>query len=404
MKLLIVTPRFPYPTRTGDTLTVFHMLKYFSQRHVIDMVSCTGRVPADDDIAAVAPYCRHIFPVRVPRIRRSMNAIGSVLGGRPLQADWFFSSAVASIVDDLVQEHRYDVLYAHTIRAARYLLESPAGSEGLRVLAMQISMQLNYRRIAAFERNPLFRLVFNYEAARLASFESEIATSFDHALVISEVDKKAIGGDHDSLFFECPHGVSLDRAQAEPAKRQSNSMVISGNMNYRPNVDAVLFFVREIFPLIRQTVPDAVLYVVGANPARGVRALGEIDGVVVTGEVDSVYTWLRRAAVGINPLRAGAGLQNKVLEGMACGLPMVITSVANEGIKAVPGTHVLVADTAADFSEKVLRLLLNPEDRQTLGERARHFIEGNWSWEVHFRRLERFLEERAGRSGNEDMQ
>ena len=130
-------------------------------------------------------------------------------------------------------------------------------------------------------------------------------------------------------------------------------------------------FVREIFPLIRQRVPDAVLYIVGANPTHGVRALGETEGVVVTGEVESVYTWLRRAAVGVNPLRAGAGLQNKVLEGMACGLPMVITSVANEGIKATTGAHVLVADSVSAFVENIVNLLGNRESRHSLGEGTR---------------------------------
>ena len=171
MKLLILTPRFPYPTRTGDTLTVFHMLQYFSRRHVIDMVSCASQVPGAGDIDAVAPYCRKIVPVPISRIRRSANAMGSVIGRRPLQADWFYSPAVARIVDDLVQQNRYDVLYAHTIRVARNLTRVQAGPAALRVLAMQISMQLNYRRIASFERNPFYRLVFNYEAARLAAFE-----------------------------------------------------------------------------------------------------------------------------------------------------------------------------------------------------------------------------------------
>ena len=166
-------------------------------------------------------------------------------------------------------------------------------------------------------------------------------------------------------------------------------------MNYRPNVDAASFFVQQIFPLIKRRIPEAVLYIVGANPTKGVQALGETDGVVVTGEVDSVYTWLRRAAVGVNPLRAGAGLQNKVLEGMACGLPMVITSVANEGIKATPGKHVIVADSVSVFAENVVNLLVNRDSRHALGERAWKFIKNDWSWEVHFERLERFLEERV---------
>ena len=328
-----------------------------------------------------------------------MNVIGTVLRGRPLQSDWFYSPVAARAVDSLVRQHRYDVLYAHTIRAARYVTDLRTPHTALRVLAMQISMRLNYSRIATYERHPLYRLVFKYEAARLAAFESEIARSFDHALVISEADRKAICDEDDDRFFKCPHGVSLDEMPVDSAVREPNSIVFSGNMNYRPNVDAIVYFVKEILPLIRRKVPNAVLYIVGTNPTASVQALGEDVGVVVTGEVDSVYSWLRRAAVGVNPIRAGAGLQNKVLEGLACGLPMVVTSVANEGIGALPGTHLLVADSVVDFSDRVVDLLLNSADRHSLGEAARKFIKENWSWDIHFRRLECFLEEKVRVSG-----
>lgn len=396
MDILVVTPRFPYPTRSGDTLTVFHLLKHFRRRHTIDLVACTDQDSTSDHFEAVAPYCRNLITIPISRLRRSMNAIGSVLGRRPLQADWFYSPAVALAVERLVRRYRYEILYSHTIRAARYLTDLQVPFPSLRILAMQISMQLNYRRIAGFERNPIYRHVFRYEAARLATFEPQVIKSFHHTLVISDVDRKAIcEGEYDGRFFECPHGVSLDHKPFDAAAREPNSMVFSGNMNYRPNVDAATFFVRKIHPLIRQQIPEAVLYIVGANPTAGVRELGQAGGVIVTGEVESVYTWLRRAAVGVNPLRAGAGLQNKVLEGMACGLPMVVTSIANEGIKAVPGTHLLVEDSAGKFADSVSRLLASPEDRRALGARARKFIEENWSWDVHFRRLEDFLEART---------
>ena len=170
-------------------------------------------------------------------------------------------------------------------------------------------MQLNYRRLARYESNPLYRLLFSHEAARLATFESALVEQFDRALVISAVDRAAISEEPSERFFECPHGVTLDDAPALSDTRQPNTIVFSGNMNYRPNVDAALFFVREIFPQIRARVRNVELFIVGANPNSSIRALSNTTGVRVTGEVDSVYRWLRRATIGINPLRAGAGLQ-----------------------------------------------------------------------------------------------
>ena len=395
MELLLVTPRFPYPTRTGDTLTVFHLLQHFSLRHTVDLVSCTNGTPPPAHIAAVALFCRSVHTVPISPLRSAINGVGALLRRKPLQAEWFYASRVARTIEQLVRHNRYDVLYAHTLRAARYLTELQAPSRSLRVLAMQVSMQLNYRRLARYERNPFYRLIFNYEAARLGAFESELVAHFDRALVISEVDRAAICDRHTERFFECPHGVTLDDEPALVDEREPNTIVFSGNMNYRPNVDAAIFFVREIFPRIRARVPNVVFFIVGTNPHGSIRALCNQPGIMVTGEVDSVYSWLRRATIGINPLRAGAGLQNKVLEGMACGLPMVVTPVANEGIKAVPDVHLLTAETASDFADEVVRLIGNADLRHKLGDAARKFIEENWSWDIHFNRLERLFEEES---------
>lgn len=396
MELLIAAPRFPYPTRTGDTLTVFHLLQHFARRHELDLVACTEQPPSEEQLAAVTPFCRNVFAVPLRRSRKIVNLASSVFRNEPIQARWFYSPVGARVIKNLVQRRHYDVLYAHTIRMARYLAIPRSSASQLRVLAMQISMELNYRRLARFERNPLYRLVFNHEAALLATYEARVAESFDHALVISDVDRRAISDNGDGRFLECPHGVILDDQPADPATREPFSLVFSGNMQYRPNVDAATYFVREILPRVRQHVPATKFYVVGARPTASVQRLAYSGGVVVTGEVESIYDWLRRAAVGVNPLRAGAGLQNKVLEGMACGLPMVVTSVANEGIKAISGRHLLVADSAEAFSTNVVRLLTDSWYRRRLGEAAREFIKQYWSWTVHFDRLERFLEHRSG--------
>ena len=393
MEILLVTTRFPYPTRTGDTLTVFHLLNHFSQRHTIDLVSCTGRSYRREHLDAVSPFCRRVHTVPISPVRSAVNGAGALLRRQPLQSVWFHTPELARSIKRSVERNHYDVLYAHTIRAARYLTELKTSGRSLRVLAMQISMQLNYRRLAGYERNPLYRYVFKREASRLASYESALVERFDRALVISDVDRLAICDQPNDRFFECPHGVTLDDDPAGVEEREPGSIVFSGNMNYRPNVDAAIFFVREILPLVKARVPDAMFFIVGANPDSSVRALGDDPAVTVTGEVESVYSWLRRASVGVNPLRAGAGLQNKVLEGMACGLPLVVTPVANEGIKAVPGDHLITAETPADFADAVVRLLESVDLRRRIGSAARNFIEEHWSWDIHFNRLERMFEE-----------
>ena len=393
MELLIVTPRFPYPTRTGDTLTVFHLLKHFSQRHTLDLVSCNPQPPPSESVDAIRPYCRTVHIAPISSVQSALNGLKAALRREPLQSLWFYTDRLARTIDQLVRHNHYDVLYAHTVRTARYLTNLDLHVPSLRILAMQISMQLNYRRLARYERNLLYRFIFRHEAARLALFEAKLVKQFDRTLVISKVDRDAICDGLRERFFESPHGVTLDTAPAQCDDREAATIVFSGNMNYRPNIDAAVYFVHEILPIIRLQVPDVSFFIVGANPHSSIRALAKHQNVRVTGEVKSVYSWLRRATIGINPLRAGAGLQNKVLEGMACGLPMVVTPIANEGIKAVPDTHLLSADSTTEFAAKAVRLLRDVDLRRTIGDAARRFIEENWSWEIHFNRLERMFEE-----------
>ena len=159
-------------------------------------------------------------------------------------------------------------------------------------------------------------------------------------------------------------------------------------MGYAANADAICYFVAKMLPLIRTQLPDVRLAVVGTDATPAVRRLGRDSAIEVTGRVPDLRAWLDRAEVAIDPLRIGAGLQNKVLEGMAMALPMVITSIANEEIGARADEHVLIADDPGAFAAAVVGLLRDRERAAALGGRARRFIVENWSWQKYFDKLE----------------
>jgi glycosyltransferase involved in cell wall biosynthesis len=164
-------------------------------------------------------------------------------------------------------------------------------------------------------------------------------------------------------------------------------------MSTYTNVDAVSWFARDVFPLVEQQIPEAEFWIVGRNPQRAVRALQRPGKVVVTGEVPDVYDWLCRAEVGIAPLRIGAGMQNKVVQAMACELPVVATSIANEGIGAKAPSQILLSDDPLEMADTIVSLLRDAELRRNVGAAARQFVENHWSWDAHFERLEGWLEE-----------
>ena len=163
-------------------------------------------------------------------------------------------------------------------------------------------------------------------------------------------------------------------------------------MDYFPNVDGCVWFAQEILPLIRAKVPQAHFTIVGSKPTPEVKALARLDGVEVTGYVDDTRDYLRRAAVSVAPLRVARGIQNKVLEALAMGLPTVGTTSATQGVEGTPGTDYLVADEGQAFADEVVRLLLDPAEGRALGDRARAFVEEKYRWDNCLSPLDEVLE------------
>jgi len=396
VRLLVVGPRFPWPLDKGDQLTVFNMVKHFSRQHQVALVTFAEPNLPPDVMRRVADHAERVKVVPHRRAAAYAGALRALFTGGVLQVGYHSSRRMARAVAKMVADFRPDVVYAHTIRMAPYLAALP----NPKVLGMQISMALNYGRLAGFARSPLWRLLYRLEAARARRYEPRITAEFDRCLLISEADAGALGPQRPVNVVINPHGVDFDHFTSDGSvAEEPGRIVFTGNMAYPPNVDAVEWFVEEMLPRVQKRVPGASLWVAGADPSRRVRALGRHPGVEVTGRVPDLRPHMDRAQVGIDPLRVGAGLQNKVLEGMSMALPMVITSVANEGIGAVPGQHVVMADDAGTFAEEVACLLEDPARGSRIGAEARRFIVDGWSWEKHFADLERQLELLVKRGG-----
>ena len=174
------------------------------------------------------------------------------------------------------------------------------------------------------------------------------------------------------------------------------STVITGVRSPDTNVDAASWFAEQVFPRVEAEIPDASFWIVGRDPQRGLRALARPPKVVVTGEVADVYDWLCKAQVAVAPLRIGAGMQNKLIQAMACELPVVATRVANEGIGGTPEKHLLLRDDPEPMANAIIELLRDEAKRKRLGAAGRAFVEANWTWDAHFLKLEGVLFEVAG--------
>ncbi len=390
MKIVVVAPRFPFPLDKGDRLTIFHLLKYFSKQHQVSLVCFLE--PGQDSalVEKVAPFCEHVETVPLRKSRAYTNAFMGLFGRTPLQLQYYRDRTMAQAVHRVITAVQPDLLYAHLIRMGSYI---DSYRNYARVVAFNVSMTLNYRRLAKHTPSLLGKMFYLLEYHKLRRFEAEFARHFDRVLLISKHDLSAIEQKTplNNIFFN-PHGVDAHYFTPDTnMPRIPNSLIFTGNMNYTPNIDAAQYFCQDILPSIRIRVPDIKLFIVGADPSSEIKSLAQDPSIRVTGRVPDLREYMNRTQIAIAPIRIGAGLQNKVLEGMSMRMPMVITSVANEGIQAIDGQNVLIADSPEDFTDRIISLLCDTERQSQIGARAREFIVQNWSWEKHFGNLEQMF-------------
>ena len=373
MRVLFLTPRFPYPPLKGDQVVAYHRLRLLSRRHEITLLSF---VESEEELAGAAElerYCEAIHTFQLPPWRSFVNVAARAPFSRlPLQVLYYASDAARKRVETLLASDGFDVVHAYFHRMASYVSDAPVP----KVLDLMDSMQLRMQRNAAVARPPK-RWMFREELRRVTPYEVELARRFDEVIVVSEQDRDFLP---DGRVTVVPNGVDTDLF-APNGEAKGPTIVFSGHMSYDPNVHAVTWFAERCFPRVRAQVPEASLVIAGWNPAKAVRELGTLPGVEVTGWVESMPAILNRAAVAIAPMQSGSGIQNKILEAMSCELPVVTTTIGLGSIGAKPEDEIVVADGEEPFADAVVRLLRSPERAADVGRRARRYVLDHHSWQ-----------------------
>jgi polysaccharide biosynthesis protein PslH len=250
---------------------------------------------------------------------------------------------------------------------------------------------LKWRQYADRSRIPL-RWVYEFEERRLFAYERHLANTFSAALVHTEIEKR----DFERLIPEVPvtmvgNGVDLDYFRSSGAPKQPASIIFTGVMNYRPNIDAVVWFCREILPIVQSQISGATLTICGSRPASAVRRLVKQPGVAVTGWVADTRPYVDRAEIFVAPLRMARGVQNKLLEALAMGLPCVASTTAWRGAVLKEGDGILATDKPLEFAERIIRLLRDGDWRAEMARRARGAAEAHYRWDVQMAHLDHIL-------------
>ena len=377
MKILYLTARFPYPLDKGDKLRDYRHIEGLSANHSVTLVSFVNPQTTEEHLNKLKPYCEKIVTVKKSTILQFLKSLFSIFSNKPLQVSYYKSSAMKKELKNLLENSDFDLLYTHLIRMAQYFIDIKNIPKVIDI-SDAISKSLS-RRIAT--SNMFMRALIRIERNRVSDYEQQVINDFAIPIVVSEKTKEHLGGNNKIRVIRL--GVVK---RERPLKNrfpisERPILIFSGNMSYYPNVDAAIYFVREIFPLVTKIFPKAIFKIVGVNPTKNVRKLNS-ESVIVTGKVPSIRTEMEKADIMVAPMRNGAGTQNKILEAMSSGIPIVTSSIGCEGLGDIDAVPFIVADTEVEFAKELISLLENEELRNNLINSALNFIEEKHSWNL----------------------
>jgi len=390
MKILLLTPRVPYPPYRGDKLKIFNLLKRLSKGNSIHLVSFVETKRELEYVEHLRPYCESVDFVSLPRWRSFLQCLFGLFSNLPLQVHYFKSSRMQRLVGRLCKNAQFDIIHTHLIRMAQY---TAGVAHARKVLDLTDAGSLYLKRFLALEKNPLKKLVLKVEVNRIARYES-ILERFDACFVCSKPDQSALINTAPAANIRIiPNGVDLEYFSNNGSIAYDRLRIIfTGNLTYFPNIDAIFFFVKEIFPLIKKEIPSATFYIVGQSPPSKVRALASHE-VVVTGFVEDIKAQYVQSAVAVSPVRFGAGTLNKILEPLALGIPVVATPIGVEGLDLTVRKNILVADNPRGFAMAVVRVMQEPELRGRLSREAMALVRRLYDWDTIVDSLENVYQE-----------
>jgi sugar transferase (PEP-CTERM/EpsH1 system associated) len=388
MKILFLTHRVPFPLDKGDRIRSYNIIKFLARRHSISLMSVAHEPVAPQSYEALRKYCLTVEIFQINSLLSKLKICCHLFSNKPLTLPVFYSRALHRSVENKLQEQQFDLIYIYSSSMAQYVLRAPHIPKLMDFIDVDSEKWFDY---AARTAQPL-RAVYHREGDRLRAFEKEVATACDWNIFASERELdlfKWIAPNASSLAL--PNGTDLKHGPT--TSYRANKLVFVGAMDYFPNIDAMVYFAREILPLIQREIPEVELLIVGRNPSRRVQALGRLRNVTVTGSVAKVDPYLCDAAVSVIPLRIARGIQNKILEAMAHGVPVITTTAALEGIEATPGADLLVADNPHAFAKMTTALLKDKTLRQTLANNARLLVQRKYNWERNLGKLNDIIED-----------
>lgn len=372
-------------------MRAFHTVDHLHRQGHEVHVAAVARSPAElDQAEGLRAHCSDVIVEPVTPWVQNLRTVSRLLTTTPSSMGYFLSARLGRRILHAVQTQNYDFIHVHCSSVAPYVAAVSDVPKLLDFVDMDSQKWLDY---AGFRPFPL-SLGYALEGRKMAAAEARFARRFDMNTVVTagELESlQAIAGDVPADWF--PNGVDTEAFKPDPdSVADPNTLVFTGRMDYYPNETSMIWFSEQVMPLVQAEFPDAKLIIIGANPSQKLKAMASRPGITVTGTVPQVQPFMRRGQISVAPLKIARGTQNKVIEAMALGLPIIASPLAARGVDAVAGEHLLVADSAEQWRDAIVSLLRSDEKRKALAEAGRARVLARHTWSHAMTEFDRLLD------------
>lgn len=399
MKVLMLSPILPWPLDLGARIRIYYTLKALSQTgHEVTLICNSTDQFEPLKIEVLHQYCRELKVVTIPNRSRFRTSLSAMLSNKSYGMVKFHNPLFRKAVENHLGVN-YDVFWIHFMETFAYLQIKGFRNQEKPLVVLD-QHNADERFWATYTRSglPWVRLFAWQNIWKLRRFQRQVLRMVDVVMSVSEEDAaftRTRLPNPSTQVWVVPNGVDTEYFQPQSIEERQNRIIFCGAMDIFMNIDAVVWFAKNVFPKVREAIPDAEFWIVGRDPTPDVRALGAIPGVYVTGRVEDVRPYYAKAKVAVAPFRYGGGTKLKVLEAMALGVPVVATPIGSQGLGVEPGRHLFVADNSEVFSQQVIMLLEDEVLRRQIALNARRLVEQKYSWESILResiaRLEQMI-------------
>jgi polysaccharide biosynthesis protein PslH len=386
MRLLIVTPRVPWPLEKGDKLRAYHQIRILSKSYKICLCCLADGPVHPDSLKQLNEIADEVHIIKLNKVFIVWRLFLAFFSSKPFQIHYFYQRGAHKKLRKIISEFKPERIYCQLIRAAEYvkhLHEVPKTIDYMDAFNMGHSRRLK-------GANFFMRFLLKEEAARLARYENLIFEYFERHTIISEQDRELIFHPHRDRIEVISNGVDLDFFKKDSSFSISNDVLFTGNMAYPPNVDCAVFLALEVMPLVRKIIPNARLKIAGANPTSEVKKCAG-DFTEVTGWMNDIREAYSTSLVFAAPMRIGTGLQNKLLEAMAMDLPCVTSLLAARAMDAKDREECIIAENPQEVANAIVELITNIELRHHLCRNAKEHIQKHFSWEGTVHKLSNII-------------